>query len=566
MGHDAARRARRRLRRVATVATAFCGFALYLAWHASVDTDLSPADELPLSVAQAQGPEAALAASSRSGAIAVAAEAHAASPSSGALDASGASADASQTASVPAAAAPVSNASMTAASSASATLATSPATATAAAAAASAATAGGSLSGEPGPTVASAGAATVATRFTQADAESADLVKRGAYLARAGDCIACHTADKSRPYAGGLPIGTPFGTIYTPNITPDPDTGIGRWTDADFVRAMHEGVGKGGEHLYPAFPYTEYTRIAERDVLAIRAYLNTLAPIHYTPPRNDLKFPFNQRWLLFFWKLFNFHEGRFVPDPKQSPQWNRGAYLVEGLAHCEECHTPRNFMQGLKASDRLSGEVQAGWHAFNITPDKNSGIGNWSDDDLVHYLSVGVAPGRANAAGPMAEVVSDSTQFLTPEDLRSIGIYLRSVPPVAGGDTHPRDRWGKPADDVTQLRGTSPVGVNGAELFIGNCASCHDWSGRGIGGEAALAYPSLINNSVVGANNASNLALVVLHGVARKTEHANVLMPGFGNELNDEQIAAIVNYVTQRFGNPRATLTAGDVAQLRGRQ
>lgn len=418
-------------------------------------------------------------------------------------------------------------------------------------------------SGEPGPGASSAGAATT---FTQADAESSDLLKRGAYLARAGDCIACHTADKSRPYAGGLPINTPFGTIYTPNITPDPDTGIGRWTDADFVRAMHEGVGKGGEHLYPAFPYTEYTRVAERDVLAIRAYLKTLTPIHYTPPRNDLQFPFNQRWLLFFWKLFNFREGRFVPNPQQSPQWNRGAYLVEGLAHCEECHTPRNFMQGLKTSDRLSGEVQAGWHAFNITPDKTSGIGHWSDDDLVRYLSVGAVPGRANAAGPMAEVVADSTQFLTNEDLRSIGIYLRSVPPVSGGDTRARDQWGKPADDVTQLRGTAPVGVNGAQLFIANCASCHDWSGRGIGGDATLAYPSLIHNSVVGAGNASNLAMVVLHGVARKTKDADVLMPGFGGQLNDEQIAAIVNYVTQHFGNPRATLTAGDVAQLRARQ
>ena len=527
MGHDAARRTRRRLRRLATAATAFCGFALYLAWHASVDTDMSPADELPLSVAQAQGPDAALAASSRSGAVA--ADVHGASPASGALNGSGAS-----------------GASGTAGAGASVTGASG--------------IAGASMSRS------STASAPAATTFTQADAESADLVKRGAYLARAGDCIACHTVDKARPFAGGLPIGTPFGTIYTPNITPDPDTGIGRWTDGDFVRAMHEGVGKGGEHLYPAFPYTEYTRIAERDVLAIRAYLNTLAPIHYTPPRNDLKFPFNQRWLLFFWKLFNFQEGRFVPDPKQSPQWNRGAYLVEGLAHCEECHTPRNFMQGLKTSDRLSGEVQAGWHAFNITPDKTSGIGNWSDDDLVHYLSVGVAPGRANAAGPMAEVVSDSTQFLTNEDLRSIGVYLRSVPPVAGGDTRPRDQWGKPADDVTQLRGTAPVGVNGAQLFIGNCASCHDWSGRGIGGDAALAYPSLIHNSVVGANNASNLALVVLHGVTRNTKTANVLMPGFGNQLNDEQIAAIVNYVTQHFGNPRATLTAGDVAQLRARQ
>src|SRR5258707_6079754 len=226
---------------------------------------------------------------------------------------------------------------------------------------------------------------------TPTAAASSDLVKRGEYLARAGDCIACHTADKSRPFAGGLPINTPFGTIYTPNITPDPDTGIGNWNDAAFLRAMHEGVGKSGERLYPAFPYPEYTKVTDRDVLAIRAYLNTLVPIHYTPPRNDLKFPFNQRWLMLFWNMFNFTEGRFVPDPKQSAEWNRGAYLVEGLAHCEECHTPRNFMQGLKTSARFAGETQAGWHAFNITPDKNSGIGTWSNEEVAAYLSTGVA-------------------------------------------------------------------------------------------------------------------------------------------------------------------------------
>ncbi len=397
------------------------------------------------------------------------------------------------------------------------------------------------------------------------DANNADLVKRGAYLARAADCMGCHTADKSRPFAGGVPITTPFGTIYTPNITPDPDTGIGRWTDADFVRSMHEGIGKSGERLYPAFPYTAYTRLTERDVLAIRAYLNTLLSIHYTPPRNGLNFPFNQRWLMFFWNLFNFRDGRFVPDPKQSPQWNRGAYLVEALAHCEDCHTPRNFMQGLKTTDRFSGAEQAGWRAFNITPDKAGGIGNWSDDDLVRYLATGVAPGRANAAGPMADVVTNSTQYLSSEDLRAIGVYLRSVPPVSGGATRPRDQWGKPADDVTGLRGAAVNGVNGAQLFVANCASCHDWTGQGIGGTAPLAYPALIHNSVTGAADANNLTRLVLDGVERQTKDADVMMPGFGNQLNDEQVAAIANYVTQHFGNPNATVTAADVAKLRAR-
>ncbi|KXU88355.1 gluconate 2-dehydrogenase [Paraburkholderia monticola] len=394
-------------------------------------------------------------------------------------------------------------------------------------------------------------------------AANGELVKRGQYLTRAADCAACHTADPSRPFAGGLPISTPFGTIVTPNITPDPDTGIGQWSDADFMRAMHEGIGKGGERLYPAFPYTAYTRVTDQDVLAIRAYLNTLAPIHYTPPANDLKFPFNQRWLMALWNLFNFTEGRFVPDPKQSPEWNRGAYLVEGLAHCEECHTPRNFMEGLKSSARFSGAVQAGWHAFNITPDKLSGVGDWRDDELVSYLSSGAAPGRANAAGPMGEVVANSTQYLTPVDLRSIVVYLRSVPAVSGGDTRPRHQWGNPAADVTALRGTTITGVNGAQLFVANCATCHSWTGQGVGASAPGAYPSLIHNSTVGANDANNLALVILRGVNRTTAHADVLMPAFGGHLDDEQIAAITNYVTKQFGNPQATITTGEVAKLR---
>jgi mono/diheme cytochrome c family protein len=392
----------------------------------------------------------------------------------------------------------------------------------------------------------------------------AALIKRGEYLARAGDCVACHTADKSRPFAGGLPISTPFGTIYTPNITSDPDSGIGRWTDADFLRAMHEGIGKSGERLYPAFPYAEYTKVTDSDVLAIRAYLNTLAPVRYTPPRNELSFPFNQRWLMVFWNLFNFKEGRFVPDPQQSAEWNRGAYLVGGLAHCEECHSPRNFTQGLKTSERFSGAELSGWHAFNITSDKNAGVGAWTDEELTQYLAAGVAHGRANAAGPMADVVQNSTQYMTPEDLRSMVVYLRSVPAQSGGDVRPRDSFGKPANtDITAMRGTSISGVNGAQLFIANCATCHSWTGEGRGGSAAGAYPSLIHNSVVGASAANNLTMVMLHGVNRETKNSTAFMPAFANELSNEQIAAISNYVTKTFGNPQSTTSADQVAKLR---
>ncbi|PVX86213.1 c-type cytochrome [Paraburkholderia unamae] len=395
-------------------------------------------------------------------------------------------------------------------------------------------------------------------------ANKPDLVKRGEYLTRVGDCAACHTADPGRPFAGGLAINTPFGKIYTPNITPDPDTGIGQWSDTDFVRAMHEGIGKSGERLYPAFPYVEFTRVTEQDVLAIRAYLNTVAPVHYRPPANALRFPFNQRWLMLFWNLFNFNEGRFVPDPKQSAEYNRGAYLVKGLAHCEECHTPRNFMQGLKTTGRFSGATQAGWDAYNITPDRTSGIGNWSDEVLISYLSTGVAPGHANAAGPMADVVLNSTQYLTREDLRSVVAYLRAQQPVSGGVARSRDTWGKPAaNDITALRGTAITSVNGLQLFVANCASCHNWTGEGVGASAPGAYPSLIHNSVAGAASANNLAMVILHGVARKTKDADVLMPAFGDELSNDQVAAISNYVTKQFGNPQATLTPDQVAALR---
>lgn len=535
--------AQRRPVRMASLAAAFSLFALYLAWRAA--TDYSAPEELPVATARAQDASATQP-TTHSGAVS---------------RPDGAPAAASRAASQGGAASATNAVSSPGGSAALGRERTQPALDVHDAENASNVPAAAERAAPGGPEPLAQPRLAPAT--AQADGENADVIKQGAYLARAGDCVACHTADPARPFAGGLPIGTPFGTIYTPNITPDADTGIGRWTDAEFVRAMHEGVGKGGQHLYPAFPYTEYTRVTERDLLAIRAYLNTVAPIRYTPPPNELGFPFNQRWLLFFWKLFNFQEGRFVPDPKQSPQWNRGAYLVEGLTHCAECHTPRNFMQGLKSSDRLSGELLAGWRAYNITPDKAGGIGNWSEDDLARYLATGVAPGRANAAGPMAEVVENSTQFMTAEDLRAIGVYLRTLPPVSGGARHARDEWGKPADDVTSLRGVSLVGVNGAQLFVANCASCHDWTGKGIGGSESLAYPSLIHNTVVGATEAGNLAMVILHGVRRQTKGADVMMPGFASELNDEQVAAVADYVTQRFGNPQATLKAEDIAKLR---
>lgn len=413
--------------------------------------------------------------------------------------------------------------------------------------------------------------------FAAADAKTqdqhADILKRGEYLARVGDCASCHTADPRRPFAGGRPIDTPFGRLYTPNITPDAETGIGAWSDEDFLRALHEGIGRGGERLYPAFPYVEFTRVSDQDVLAIRTYLRTLAPIRYTPPANALHFPFNLRWMIALWNLLNFEPARFVPDPRQSAEYNRGAYLVEGLAHCEECHTSRNLTYGLSKTRRFAGANEAGWQAYNITPDRLSGIGGWSDDALASYLTTGVALGHANAAGPMAGIVQNATQYLTQEDLRSIGVFLRAqtgvkdmhdVNDATGGLTRSRDAFGQPAiDDVTTLRGNAATDASGAQLFVANCASCHRWTGAGVGASAPGAYPSLIHNSTVGASSADNLAMVILRGVRRQTKNADVQMPAFASELDDEQIAALANYVTKRFGNPRTAITANRVAALR---
>ncbi|MDE1179804.1 cytochrome c [Paraburkholderia sp.] len=401
-----------------------------------------------------------------------------------------------------------------------------------------------------------------------ANPTDADLIKHGEYLARAADCIACHTSNKAQPYAGGVPFKTPFGTMYSSNITPDPVNGIGSLSEADFISAVREGKSKDGKRLYPAMPYTSYTQMTDDDVRAIRAYLLTVKPIAQQPPANALPFPFNQRWAMMFWNLFNFSSGRYHADTTKSAEWNRGAYLVGALEHCQECHTPRNVMQGL-GSKSLAGAQLGNWTAYNITSDKIAGIGGWSDDELTAYLADGAAPGKANAAGPMAEVVENSTRFLTPADLKAMVVYLRDVPAQNNGETKPRFAYGEPIQSVAQIRnqaldvmggGATP---NGRTLFNGNCASCHGWNGAGIGGKEAGNYPSLLNNSAVGASTANNLTMVILHGVSRETNHQHMMMPQFADQLTDDEVAKLVNFTTTQFGNPAATTTAADVAKMR---
>ena len=389
-----------------------------------------------------------------------------------------------------------------------------------------------------------------------------DVIARGQYLTRAADCIACHTTAGGQPYAGGVPFATPFGTMYSPNITPDRATGIGAWTDAQFLRALHEGIRADGKHLYPAFPYTSYTKLTDQDVQAIRAYLNSVPAVRSTPPENKLAFPFNIRAMMTFWNLLFFKEQRLPQVAAQSVEWNRGAYLSEALGHCAECHTPRNVLMALKDQPFAGAKLQ-GWHAYNLTPEANSGIGGWSETDIVSYLSTGKLAGKAAAAGPMAEVIENSTQYLSQSDLQAIAVYLKALHPIAQGDSKPRTQWGAPAQDVISWRGTNHVASSGALLFNANCASCHSWKGDGAAAELAGGYPALSHNSTTGAADADNLTMVILNGVHRRSATADVFMPAFRAELDDADIAALSNYVSSQFGNPQAKQTAEGVAKAR---
>jgi mono/diheme cytochrome c family protein len=383
---------------------------------------------------------------------------------------------------------------------------------------------------------------------------SADIVARGKYLTQAADCVVCHSVSGGQPYAGGLAIPTQFGVLYSPNITGDRETGIGAWTDAQFLRAMHEGVGHHGERLYPAFPYESYTLMTDSDVLAIKAYLLSLPAVRYAPPPTQLKFPFNQRWLMAFWSAFYNPNQRFQPHPDRSAPWNRGAYLVEGLEHCGDCHTPRNLAQALDNRQKFAGSLAEGWRAYNITADRASGVGAWSDAALATYLRDGHADGHGAAGGPMGEVVSAALRPLTPGDLAAVVTYLRSVPAVhSSGLPAPAT---EPASDIPRLMQSS-FDPRGKRIFAGACAGCHGWSGVSLlTSDATLTGDRAVNDA-----SAVNVAQIVLAGGRRPG--GAVGMPSFGRAYSDAEIAAVANYVTARFGQAPSHLAAADVARLR---
>jgi mono/diheme cytochrome c family protein len=388
------------------------------------------------------------------------------------------------------------------------------------------------------------GAAVAAT----AQAADATLISKGEYLTRAADCVACHLAPGGKPYAGGLSFKLPFGTIYSPNITPDKETGIGSWTDDDFVSALQKGVGKDGKHYYPAFPYTSYTLMSREDILAIKAYLFSLEPINQKPPENDLSFPFNQRWGMFFWNAIFASNERFVPDSKQSPEWNRGAYLVQGPGHCGECHTPRNIFQAMSTGNSLAGGELGNWRAYNISSDNQHGIGAWPTEALVSYLGQGYAPGYGGAGGPMADAVEHSLRYLDPADLKAIAVYLKSTPARSEGIARPAAKINDQAN--------SPLGH---KLFADACASCHRLDGTGNQSPVAMLMGLKTVNDPAG----TNLMATLLEGHTPSAVRADQRMPNFARAYNDTELAAVSTFVLRRFGQSNGEVKAADVAKNR---
>jgi mono/diheme cytochrome c family protein len=416
----------------------------------------------------------------------------------------------------------------------------------------------------PGPTEFAAGKRVTLRAYqagdptgVPAELRAASLVARGEYLARAADCLVCHTAKDGTPFVGGRAFVLPFGTLYSTNITPDSDTGIGRYSDRDFLDTLHSGRGPGGRRLYPAMPFASYTYMSDDDALANKAYLFTLTPISAPTPANTLAFPFNQRTLMSFWSaLFN-PDRRYEPNTARTIEWNRGAYLAEALGHCGECHTPRNVFFAVDNRRKFAGTEISGWRAYNITPDAAAGVGSWSDAEIFRYLAKGHAPGRGIASGPMGEVVDASTKYLDPADLRAMITYLRSVDRERTPDLTAPKQAPAPAARLPVL--AAGVDSRGEIIYAGACAGCHGWTGT----SPFTPLASLIGTRAVNDPTAMNVAQVILHGAQRDSEDPATNMPALGETYTDAEVASVANYVISRYGTRSATLTAKRVAELR---
>lgn len=389
------------------------------------------------------------------------------------------------------------------------------------------------------------------------DSKTREQVLRGRYVARLGDCVACHTQDKAKPMAGGLPLETPFGKLYSTNITPDPQTGIGRYDFQQFDRVMREGVTVEGHHLYPAMPYPSYAKMTEEDMRALYAYLmKGVKPITQPNKPLEMSFPFNQRWGMALWNLAFLQRVPFQPDPLKSAAWNRGAYVVQGLGHCGACHTPRGIgFQEKTMSEAggngplfLSGETVEHWRALNLR-------GQWSPADLARLLKTG-SNRFSTVAGNMVDVVQHSTQYLSDEDLLAVGIYLASLSP-------PKDQ--RPQSSVEQVAGTVPADLYTSRAGLGYvqfCASCHRSDGNGVPG----VFPPLAGNPTLQSGDPSSLIHIMLTGWLSASTQAQprvMSMPSFA-ALNDREIAEILNFARTSWGHPQGTqITERQVTKAR---
>ncbi len=381
------------------------------------------------------------------------------------------------------------------------------------------------------------------------NAQDFPTIERGRYLATLGDCAACHTLPGSgHDFAGGRPIATPFGNMLAPNITPDRATGIGAWTEEEFAAVLTKGRGWHGEHLYPAMPFTAMTKMPDDDIRALRAYLNTVPPVRNEVVANQLKFPFDIRWAMALWDFLFFKPGTFVPQPERTAEWNRGAYLVEGPMHCGTCHTPKNFLGADRTSEALTGYSLQGWFAPDLTGNPRTGLGGWSMANIVAYLKNGHNQMTA-ASGPMGEEVAQSSSKLTDSDLQAIATYLKSLPPSTGRAATALD-----AGDARMKAG--------AAIYADECSACHKPDGTGVIG----LFPALAGSAAVQSREATSLLHVVIAGtrsVGTSTAPTAPAMPPFGQFLSDDQVAKVLTYIRNAWGNAAAPVDAGDAAGMR---
>jgi mono/diheme cytochrome c family protein len=381
-----------------------------------------------------------------------------------------------------------------------------------------------------------------------------DLVAKGEYLAHAGDCIACHTNPGGALFAGGFPMATPFGTIYSSNITPDPTTGVGSWTADQYYGAMHTGRFPDGGLIYPAMPFASYTKVTREDCDAIFAYLRSVPPVHQPNRPNDLRFPFNNRQLILGWRTLFFQEGEYQPDRTKSAEWNRGAYLVEGLGHCSMCHTPINALGGSSQSQAFEGGLipMQNWYAPSLTSNKEAGLGEWSIEEIVDLLRIGVSH-RGAVYGPMAEVTYDSLQYLNDTDVRAMAVYLKSL---GQGNPLAPEVSGIPAPESSLLMSF------GQTVYSTHCAICHAADGRGMPPD----YPPLAGNPSIQMESSVNPIRMVLNGGFPPGTAGNPMpygMPPFAQTLSDDEVAAVVTYIRAVWGNRGSAVSARQANELR---